>query len=304
MRKVGAYGKVASQPDFMRINASAFAQAGFDRWFADGFETLRAERLTLEPAPAGFLLAPPAGPVAFVGAFAPAADAAGRASVLSVFAEIERDGLADRLPALPSTYAYFVNAAGAMASSGATMDAAAIAASVPELESILPDEPLPGDVASGLNAETVASLIEALGGGQAALAYAGRTLASACDQAVKAAAEGRGGSITVDAPAPSPAAQQMWLEIARRRLGPREGISALLWTDGPDGRMLITLGSPAPAALSYLANRRHRSNRFWPLRTEVASAVQEATAALTAQQRAVTGDPRASLAEVAAAFSA
>jgi type VI secretion system ImpM family protein len=302
MRKVGAYGKVASQPDFMRINASAFAQAGFDRWFADGFESLRAERLTLEPAPVGFLLAPPAGPVAFVGAFAPAADAAGRASVLSVFAEIERDGLADRLPALPSTYAYFVNAAGAMASSGATMDAAAISASVPELESILPDEPLPGE--GSLGAETVASLIEALGGGQAALAYAGRTLASACDQAAKSAAEGRGGSITVDAPAPSPAAQQMWLEIARRRLGPREGISALRWTDGPDGRLLITLGPPAPAALSYLANRRHRSNRFWPLRTEVAAAVQEAAAALTPQQRAVTNDPGASLAEVAAAFSA
>jgi len=299
-RKIGVYGKVASQPDFLRVNAGAFAQAGLDRWFADGLETVRAERTALPAGPASFLVAPPAAP-ALVGAFAPAADAAGRASVLAVFVEIARDGLADRLPSLTSTYAYFVNAAGALAASGSTLDGAAMAAGAQELESVLPEEVPAGGRDGGLTQATVSSLIEALGGGQAALAYACRTLVAACEQAAKAG-EGRGG-ITIDAPAPDAPARELWLEIAQRRLGWREAVPALLWTDELDGRLLITLGPPAPSALSFLANRRHRSNRLWPLRTDVASAVQEAAAALTAQQRAVTGDPQASLADLAAAFS-
>jgi type VI secretion system ImpM family protein len=298
--KIGVYGKVASQADFLRVNAGAFAQAGLDRWFADGLETVRAERSALPAGPAAFLIAPASAP-ALVGAFAPAADAAGRASVLAVFVEIARDGLPDRLPSLPSTYAYFVNAAGALAASGSTLDGAAMAAGAQELESILPDEAPVAGHDGGLAQATVSSLIDALGGGQAALAYACRTLVAACDQMAKAG-EGRGG-ITVDAPAPDASARELWLAIAQRRLGWRDAVPALLWTDDTDARLLITLGPPAPSALSFLANRRHRSNRFWPLRTDVASAVQEAVTAMTAQQRAVTGDPRASLADLAAAFS-
>jgi type VI secretion system ImpM family protein len=295
--KVGVYGKVASQPDFLRINAGVFAQAGLDRWFADGLETVRSEKTALPAAPTGFLLAPAGAPLALVGAFAPATDAAGRAFVLAVFADIDRAGLGDRLPAVPAAYAYFVNAAGALASSGGTMDAAALAAGAQDLEAILPFETSVAEASGGLATESVSSLTEALGGGQAALAYACRTLAAACDQAAKGAA------ITVDAPAPNPAVQQLWIEIARRRLGGRDTVPSLLWTDGAAGRLLLTLGPPAPSALAFLANPRHRSNRFWPLRTDVASAVQEAGAAQTAQQRAVTGDPQASLADLVAAFA-
>ncbi|HET6432032.1 type VI secretion system-associated protein TagF [Dyella sp.] len=298
MSKVGVYGKVASQADFLRVNAGAFAQAGLDRWIAEGLEMIRAERTALPAGPISFLIAAPGAP-ALIGAFAPAADAAGRASVLAVFVELVREGLADRLSSLPATYAYFINAAGALAGSSATHDGAAIAAGAQQLESILPDEG-PGG-ADGLAGETVSSLIEAMGGGQPALAYACRTLVAACDQAAKAG-EGRGG-ITVDAPAPSPMAQQLWLAIARERLGWRDSVPALMWTDGPDGRLLMTLGPPAGSALAFLANPRHRSNRFWPMRTDVATAVQEAVGALSAQQRAVTGDPGASLAELAAAFA-
>jgi type VI secretion system ImpM family protein len=295
--RVGAYGKVASQADFLRVNAGAFARVGLDRWLAEGVQTVHAEKATLPPEPAGFVVCPPSSDVAFVGALAPAADAAGRAFVLAVFAEIASDGLAERLPNLPATYGYFVNAAGALAGAGGTLDGAAIAAGAQELEATLPDE-APG-AGGGLADQTVSSLIEELGGGQAALAYACRTLAAACDQA----ASGRGGAITVDAPAASPAARQLWVEIARRRMGGQATAPALLWTDGTDGRLLMTLGAPSGSAFSYLANRRHRSNRLWPLRTEVASAVAEATSAMTAAQRAVVGDSRASLADVAAAFA-
>jgi hypothetical protein len=66
--------------------------------------------------------------------------------------------------------------------------------------------------------------------------------------------------------------------------------------------LLITLGPPSPQALAFLANAQHRSSRFWPLRTTVASAVDQAWAALTEPQRATVEDPSASFGDLAAAF--
>ena len=78
-----------------------------------------------------------------------------------------------------------MNAAGALAASGGTLDGAAIRRAQ-ELESILPDEAPVAGHDGALAQATVSSLIEALGGSQAALAYACRTLVAACDQMAKA----------------------------------------------------------------------------------------------------------------------
>jgi type VI secretion system protein ImpM len=293
-RVVGLYGKVASQPDFLRAGAGAFAQAGLDRWFQDGMEALRAERTALPAAPTAFLLAPPGSPVAFVGAFAPSADAAGRSFPLAVFAEISTAGLGEALPAVPATYASFVSEASALVSAGAEVDGAELAA---RAEAVLVAPGAPADWAG----DPVLPLVAALGGSSTGLAYALRTLGTACDLAAKAGAAAPS-AITVDAPAPTPSTSALWLEIAGRRLGARDRVPSLLWTDGPEGRLLITLGPPAPTALAYLANPRHRSNRLWPLRTTVASAAEQALAALTTEQRRAVEDPGATLGELAAAF--
>ena len=125
----------------------------------------------------------------------------------------------------------------------------------------------------------------------------------ACDQAAKAGPGGRGGVITVDAPAPDAAARALWLEIARRRLRWHDAAPSLLWTEAPSGRLLVTLGQPTPSALSYLANPRHRAPRFWPLRTDVASAVDQAMKSLLPEQRRLVENPRVSLGELASSFS-
>jgi hypothetical protein len=109
--------------------------------------------------------------------------------------------------------------------------------------------------------------------------------------------------VTIDAPAPSGEAIGLWLEIVRRRLGPRT-LPNLIWTEGLEGRLLITLGAPAPAALAYLANPRHRSTKLWPLRTSVPSAADEALKALSAEQRRLVENPGATLGDLATAFGA
>ncbi len=59
---------------------------------------------------------------------------------------------------------------------------------------------------------------------------------------------------------------------------------------------------PAPAALAYLANPRHRAPRVWPLRTEVGAAIEAALKALNPEQRRLVENPGSTLAELLTAF--
>lgn len=291
---VGLYGKVASQPDFLRAGAGSFSQAGLDRWFQDAMETLRAESASLPSTPTAFLLAPPDSAVAFVGVFAPSTDAAGRVFPLVVFSELAAAGLSEQLPSLPSGTAPFLNDAVMLTIAAAGTDGPTLAAQVQALKpaSITVSE-------TGWRHQPRAVVVDALGGTSAALAYALRTLQMAVDRAKTGGAAGNG--LTIDAPAPTGEAVGLWLDVIRRRLGPRT-VPSLIWTEGVEGRLLITLGAPAPAALAYLANPRHRSSKLWPLRTSVASAADEALQALTPEQRRLVENPGASLGDLASAF--
>jgi type VI secretion system ImpM family protein len=295
---IGLYGKVASQPDFLRAGAGAFSQAGLDRWLQDGMEALRAERTTLPAAPTAFLLAPEGSPVAFVGAFVPSADAAGRSFPLAVFTEISLEGLSEALPSLPSAYTPFVNDAAALLSASSGLDGAELTT---RAQALSPSVPAPRGT-TAWQGEPARPLVAALGGSTPPLAYALRTLAAACDQAAKGDPAATS-SLTVDAPAPTPAVGALWIEIARRRLGWRDVVPSFLWTEGPEGRLLMPLGSLSSTTLAYLANPRHRSARLWPLRTTVASAADQALAALTAEQRRTVEDPSTSLGDLASLFA-
>jgi hypothetical protein len=203
--------------------------------------------------------------------------------------------LSDALPSLPSACAPFVGEVAALLAESATLDGPAFTARALGLA-----------VPSALAAPTwqtasAVPLTAALGGTASATAYAFRTLIAACDQAVKAGASA--GGPTIDAPIPMPAAAGLWLEVLRRRLGRRDAVPGLLWTQGSEGRLLVTLGPPTSSALAYLANPRHRSARLWPLRTGIAGVAEQALASLTPGQRTVLGDADASLGDLALAFA-
>ena len=303
---IGVYGKVRSQPDFLRANAGEFSQAGLDRWFQDAVELVRSEKTTLPPGPTSFVLTPSTSRYAFVGAFVPGVDAAGRVFPLSVFATISASDLINTLPAVPARFARFVEGAGAIALAGAELSGPDLVA---HAQALAIDAPVPPtqaeaqDVIAGLGEESAQILAGAMGGARPSLGYALRTCALACDQAAKTGPVGQGGVITVDAPAPSIATRILWLELARRRLKWRDAGPSLLWTSGETPRLLMTLGYPAPAALAYLANPRHRAPRFWPLRTEVGAAIESAMKALSPEQRRLVENPRSTLAELLTAFS-
>ncbi len=296
MSAVGIYGKIATQPDFFRAGAGSFSQAGLDRWFQEAMETLRGEGNSLPATPTAFLLAPPDAPVAFVGVFAPSADAAGRVFPLVVFSELPAAELPDLLPSLPASTAPFLNDAVMLTIGAAGLDGPGLTAQAQALKPATVES-----VDRGWRHQPRAAILDALGGSPGALAYALRTLQMGLDRARAGGPAANG--VTIDAPAPSGEAIGLWLEIVRRRLGPRT-LHSLIWTEGLEGRLLITLGAPSPAALAYLANPRHRSTKLWPLRTTVASASDEALKALTAEQRRLVENPGATLGDLATAFGA
>ncbi len=302
---IGVYGKVRSQPDFLRANAGEFSQAGLDRWFQDAMEIIRTEKTALPPGPTAFVLTPPDSGYAFVGAFVPGTDAAGRLFPLSVFATVPAVGLFEELPAMPAAYEPFIQAAGAVATAGAELSGPDLITHAQALGLDAPAHPSEAHARAAVGAlgqESAQALAAATGASRSSLGYALRTFAMACDQAAKTGPAGQGGVITVDAPAPTSAARTLWLELARRRLKWRDNSPSLLWTGGESSRMLVTLGYPAPAALAYLANPRHRAPRFWPLRTEVGAAIEAALKALTPEQRRLVENPGSSLAELLTAF--
>ena len=261
-------------------------------------EIIRTEKTTLPAGPTAFVLTPSGSPHAFVGAFVPGTDAAGRLFPLSIFATVAAGRLADELPALPSAYARFIQAAGAVALAGAELAGPDLVEHAQALGLDAPAHPSEADARAAvatLGEENAQTLAGAMGGARASLGYALRTFAMACDQAAKTGPTGQGGVITVDAPAPTEGARTLWLELARRRLKWRDVSPSMLWTGGASPRLLMTLGHPAPASLAYLANPRHRAPRFWPLRTDVGTAIEAALKALTPEQRRLVENPGSTL---------
>lgn len=295
---VGVYGKVAAQADFVRINVGELTRLGMDRWFQDAHEVVHGERSRLPDEPAFFAISPAGGRSVLLGTLVPGQDAVGRSFPVIVFAVIDAAAVVD-FPLIPQSYAQFYEGAAALLQGAANMTAADLGAQAQSLSGLLQPERT-ADVVSLLRREHAAPLGLSLGGLPHGAAYAFRTLITGCERA-RSSAHASTGVVTVDGPSPTEAARLLWLELIRRRLGWRDAIPSFLWTARDSTRLLVSLGPPATGILSYLANPRHKSGRFWPLRTDVDSALDQALAALTPDQRRVLESP-ATLADLLAAF--
>jgi type VI secretion system ImpM family protein len=272
---------------------------GLDRWFQEAHEVVHGERGRVPEEPAYFALAPAAARAVVLGALVPGQDAVGRTFPVIAFAALDAAAVPE-FPLIPQAYGPFFEGAAALLRDAATMTVADLSAQAQSLSAVLVPERTP-DVVSVLRREQVAPLGLSLGGLPHGAAYALRTLLTGCERA-RGASQATSGVVTVDGPSPTDAARALWLEVARRRLGWRDAIPSFLWTRRDSSRLLLSLGPPATGLLSFLANSRHKSNRFWPLRTDVDAALDAALAALTADQRRVLESPAANLADVLAAF--
>jgi type VI secretion system protein ImpM len=296
---VGVYGKIPAQADFVRVNVGELTRLGMDRWFQEAHEVVHAERSRLPDEPAFFAIAPSGARAVLLGAMVPGQDAVGRTFPVIVFAALDL-AVATDFPLVPQSYARFYEGAAALLQNAATMTSADLHAQAQGLSADLVPERL-ADPISLLRREHAAPLGLALGGLPHGAAYAFRTLLTGCERA-RSASHAPSGVVTVDGPAPTDASRLLWLELIRRRLGWRDAIPSFVWTARESSRLLVSLGPPATGLLAFLANSRHKSGRFWPLSTDVESALDQAVVALTPDQRRVLESP-ATLADLLAVFA-
>jgi len=292
----GVFGKIPAQGDFVRLNASTPAALAFDKFLQESIEALRRAGAELVPEPVRFSFFDAGSSTGIYGVFSPSQDAVGRSYPLSVFAPLAG---ADRVASIPLAARAFLDAAAELLALGGAISGADLCARARELP-VGPDDGAAGAALRRSLHDTGAAwlwqTIFSDDGVPEAIAYAVRTLQSACD-AVRGKPPSTPG-VVLDCPAPNGQAALFWLALAEARLGWRAASPAFFWSASHGGRMLIALGPPPAALLSFVARPDSPSGKLWPLRTGVASARESAVRALDPGLKEVLDAPNASLLEV------
>jgi type VI secretion system ImpM family protein len=282
------YGKIPSQPDFVRINAGAFQQAGWDAWFQEGMADLQRRGLPPASAPLCFVLPAGRGRIC-AGALAPSRDALAR----SFPAILSLEAPAPALGALASWRRQqepFFDEARRLVQQASHLTLPELATRV--LEVGMPDLGCPTQPEALADA-TLAELTQR--GDLADLAYAMTTAIAACAEARAPRLTTR--PLTLYGQASSEIQRAFWIELIERHL---DQTPSLFWTEE---NFAITLGHPHPAVLACLADPDRPGPCCWPLRTPHQSARAAAIAKLSPAQAHVLGLPGASLLHVLSVFS-
>lgn len=290
---IAFYGKLTSAPDFVRINAGAFLQAGWDAWFQEGMVELQRLGLRLPSLPVCFVLGTQDRVCA--GAFAPGQDALSRSFPAIVFIEAPAPQLAD-FASWRQQHQWFFAAAGSLASQASQLTLAQLAARMlavgSRLEGNSPQPACPEIMAAASLAEL--SPCEDL----ADIAYGLTTAMAACAETRPARPGLPARVLTLCGPASTEVQRSFWTELVCRHLD--QTLPCVFWTEQ---NLVLTLGTPPPAALACLLDPARAGSRFWPLRTSSAGARAVAVAKLSPAQAHVLTSPGASLAHVLSVFS-
>lgn len=286
----GLFGKIPAQGDFVRLNASTPAALAFDVFLQESLESLRRSNTELVPEPVRFAFFDQKSKSGIYGVFAPSRDAVGRSYPLSVFAPLRVDlGLAP----VPVAGRAFFDEAGELLALGETLSSTDLCARAKLLQT-------PDGAGDGVGRDRARRTLHDTGaawlwtvlfpeGPAAGMAYALRTLKTACD-AVRGTPPSIPG-VVLDCPAPNFQSALLWLALCDARLGWRGAAPSFFWSASGGGRMLIALGAPPAALLSFLARPDSSSNKLWPLRTGVATAREAALRDLDqSMQKVATAD--------------
>jgi type VI secretion system protein ImpM len=285
---VGLYGKIPAQSDYVMANLTDPVSLALTEWIDRGFQDLAASGFSFPPLCARFVFTAPKLPTAAVGVIGPSQDKIGRHFPFAIFHTLSVSTVLNSLAAVAISYAEF---------SG---EASLLLGEIPNLSrhdlferyrALRP--PTQGAIAEA-GKEANQALTEAgaqdfanrlfgdLAQGKHNYAYNTFMIA-----ALEAAKNPAATSPTVlECPVAVDLDLLAWLDLAQRVLGWRDQAPSFFWAVEPTPRLLIALGSAPKQIVRYLADPACSSSKLWPLRTDRADAIADATARLSA----VTGD--------------
>jgi type VI secretion system protein ImpM len=288
---IGAFGKVPTQGDFLRVQCVSPAFAAFDHWLSEGMEAIRSAGVSLPPSPVSFLYRAAGVREVLLGTMAPSQDSVGRRFPLAVFGAMDAEAACSLFSVLPTACSRFLEMASQLAS--APPSGAEVAQRLAGLPRPLPQE---FSIASDMRWQTLRDarsedlmnrLLPAPPPGRAA--YAFRTFLAACEPLIGRESDRPG--TTLDCPVSRDVDRLAWLELARRALAWQSAPPSLLWTSTPPLRLLVGLGPSSAQQLLFYAKPDHASSALWPVTTERPDAIAKAREALGGPQlAAIEGD--------------
>jgi type VI secretion system protein ImpM len=300
MSAAGLFGKIPAQGDFVRLNASTPAALAFDSFLQESLDGLRRTGGDLVPEPVRFAFFEANGS-GLCGVFSPSRDSVGRSYPLSVFVPLSS---ARNVAALPIVTRDFLDAAGELLALSETLPAPELATHVRDLPAVI-DGPQGTEALRRLLHDTGATWLWQSMFPEAPLEsaiYAINTARLACDSAGARASAGTG--LVLDCPAPNEPAAFFWLSAVEARLGAGGPAAAsavapsFFWSASHGGRMLIALGRPPSALLTFLTRPDSASSRLWSLSTALPAARQSAQRDIPAAMRQRIESPESSLLDV------
>ena len=277
--RVGLVGKAPCQADFLRLQATSPLALALQAWLAEGVEAARAARCALPTGTVYFLFTSPRERDVLLGVFAPSTDGVGRDFPLAVFTELPAPTAANQLALLPMAFAPFLGAGAALLRDAAALDLSGLTARVRALPFPQPEElararrHLQGVLTSRRGAELLGPL-NASGEGPGGAYYALHTFRTACEG--ERGRQRAAANVVLECPLPPGLGPSVWLELATRLLRWPVQPPSLLWSEVPEPRLLLGLGSLGPEVFPHLARPSRGSPRLWPLRTTRGAAIEQA----------------------------
>jgi type VI secretion system protein ImpM len=285
---IGAFGKIPSQGDFVRVNCVSPAVGALDRWLQESNESMHGAGVTLPSTPLSFLFRATGMREVLIGVAAGSEDSVHRRFPLVVFAAFDAAEVASLFSVLPTACARFFGAGAQLVSAAAQLTAAELAARVQSLplpsaqEFAIADEMRSHTLGGARSSDLVARLFAAPPSGRQY--YAFRTAVAACEP-LRARDPDKPG-LTLDCPVTCDVDRLMWLELVRRLLAWRDAPPSALWSDEPTPRLLISLGPTPTSLFTFHCRPDHGSTSLWPMSTERADAIETARQAMRPTHRA------------------
>lgn len=290
---VGVYGKIPTQGDFVRINASDHAAQALDQWVQESLDAVQRAGAEFPSEPVFFLHHGPHPQLpATVGALVASQDSVGRTYPLIVFTRIDPTWLPNRFPAVPTGFGMFLLDAARILRDRSRADAALLSTWLRTLRVPGAQEFAQLDVVCRhvLDRGSVGQFQYRLFGDPRVgmQYYAFKTALDACDNT---RARGARAGITLDCPLTSDMDLFVWLELARRRLYGSGLQPSFVWREGPSPRLLLGVGSAPGAMFRFLARPDDSANTLWPLTTTRADVIEQARQTMAPHHRQALETP-------------
>jgi type VI secretion system ImpM family protein len=298
------FGKIPSQPDFVRIRATGEVVDAFDAWLQLAFDQLLQRRLSLEEHTTYFIFSHGSSRHVLVGALRASQDSVGRKFPVSAFGVAESSAVAKNLGMVPEVYGGVLDRLKDVLQLSRQLSAGELRgwldqALCPPAEVLKEAGSRWEDLAPAVAA--VPELERMMGPARDAWCYALVSLWTAIRPRVGGQPEGLGP--TLDCPIKSRVDISFWLSIAAHWSRWARVPPVVLWQEDP-ARMLLTFGAAAPGALVFLADRAQEDDHLWPLHTSDPASLSAALSTLPPGMARILDDRTSPLSDLLASVRA